>query len=159
MKLYKLILALGAALMCLAACTKDGVSGNKVTVNGASYTNVKATYFIENEHFFWLNLVLTEDGKTTARGMLDTPRMEQDLGRTVKINDNLGYGDRLFLEVVYPGGKYYTATPESGTQTFKKKDNKHYEINLDAKDQEGKDLKVKVVAEFKDFNELANANL
>ena len=119
MKHLKLFLALAIATLFLAACTKDGVSGNKVTVNGASYTNVKATYFIENEHFFWLNLVLTEDGKTTARGMLDTPRMEQDLGRTVKINDNLGYGDRLFLEVVYPGDKYYNAVPASGTQTFK----------------------------------------
>lgn len=151
MKLFKLILALGAAMMLFAACTKDG-SSNSVTIDGKTYTNVKATYFIENEHFFWLNLVLTEDGKTTARGMLDTPRMEQDLGRTVKINDNLGYGDRLFLDVEYPGGKYYNATPESGTQTFKKKDNKHYEIILDAKDDNGKDFKVNVVAEYKQPN-------
>lgn len=150
MKIFKLILALGAAMMLFAACTKEG-SSNTVTIDGKTYTNVKATYFIENEHFFWLNLVLTEDGKTTARGMLDTPRMEEDLGRTVKIDEHLGYGDRLILDVEYPGENYYNATPESGTQTFKKKDNKHYEIILDAKDDQGKDFKVNVVAEYKDM--------
>lgn len=150
MKLFKLILALGAAMMLFAACTKDG-SSNSVTIDGKTYTNVKATYFIENEHFFWLNLVLTEDGKTTAKGMLDTPAMESNLGKTVNIND-LGYGDRLILDVEYPGDKWYNATPESGKQTFRKKDNKHYEIILDAKDDNGKEVKVNVVAEYKQLN-------
>ena len=151
MKLYKLILALGAAVMCLAACTKDGVSGNKVTVNGASYTNVKATYDIQGRQFF-LQLALTEDGKTSAFGMLDTNAAlgEDQKGRTITIPKDGGTGDWLFLQVTSSGG-VYTAVPASGKQTFKQKDSKHYEINLDAKDEKGKDLKVKVVAEFKEF--------
>lgn len=149
MKIFKIILALGAAIMLFAACTKDG-SSNSVTIDGKTYTNVKATYFIENEHFFWLSLTLTEDGKTTAKGLLDTPAMEQNLGRAVKIAD-LGYGDRLILDVEYPGENYYNATPESGTQTFKKKDSKHYEIILDAKDDNGKVFKMNVVAEYKEM--------
>lgn len=146
MKLFKTLLALGAAIMLFASCSKEG-SSNTVTIDGKTYTNVKATYFIQNEHFFLLNLVLTEDGKTTAKGMLDTPAMERNLGKTVNIND-LGYGDRLILDVEYPGDNWYNATPESGTQTFKKKDNTHYEIILDAKDDSGKDVKVNVVAEY-----------
>ncbi|MCR5018049.1 MAG: hypothetical protein K6A64_04570 [Bacteroidales bacterium] len=155
MKLYKLILALGAAMMCLAACNKDNASNNKVTVNGQTYTNVKAKYDIKGNHFFWLQLVLTEDGKTIASGMLDTPiSLGEDLkGRTVTINDDFGYGDRLCLDVMYPGDRVYSAVPANGKQTFKKKDNTHYEIILDAKDENGKDLKVNLVAEYENMQD------
>lgn len=149
MKHLKLFLILAAAVLCFAACDKEGANKNSVTINDQTYTEVDAYYFIENEHFFNLRLVLGADRKTTAFGMTDTPfALGEDFkGRSVTINDEVGGGDKLILFVSYPDGRTtYEAEQASGKQTFKQVDNSHYQIIIDGKDTNGKVFKMNVTA-------------
>lgn len=147
MKHFKLILAIGLAALCLASCQKDGAK-NSITIDGKTYKGVTAEYAIEGNHFFHLRVELTSDGKTVATGMTDTPMAlgENLKGRTVTIDEDFGYGDRLIMSVIYPNGDSYSATPAFGKQTFKQTDNSHYQIIMDTTDEEGKAFKMNVVA-------------
>ncbi len=146
----KRILLLAALLLpfFFVSCDPDDSAKNSVTVNGQTYNDVDAYYFQEG-HFFDLRLVLGADRKTTAYGVVDTPiALGEDLkGRTVTIDKDFGYGDRMSLQVSYSGGDFYDATPASGKQTFKKVDGTHYRIILDTKDENGKPYKMNVIAE------------
>ena len=148
MKAITRILALAmASCLMLAACEKeDGASKNTVTVNGVTYENVVAS--VDDSHNgLWFNFVLTEDGKTTASALIDA---RLALEKTLKYGfdeGNGGYGDWMCLYVEYPDGKGYSVEPASGTQTIKKQDG-GYSVVIDGKDQNGKDLKMNLVAKL-----------
>ena len=146
----KRILLLAALLLpfIFVSCDPDDSAKNSVTVNGQTYNDVDAYYWIQG-HGLQLRLVLGADRKTTAVGVVDTPAaLGEDLkGRTVTIDKDFGYGDRMILQVSYPGGDFYDATHASGKQTFKKVDGSHYRIILDTKDENGKPYKMNVIAQ------------
>ena len=139
MKLIRIFVAAIMALALFSSCTKDDAVGT-LTINGKTYNDITATYFIENDHFF--NLFVT-GAEIEGFGMCDTPAA---FGKTVTIDEEFGYGDRLFMDVNYKDGKSYSAMPAKGKQTIKKKDSTHVLVEIDTVDEEGKAYKLSVVA-------------
>ena len=139
MKLIRFFMAAVVALTMFSSCTKDGAKGT-LTINGKTYNDITATYLIERDHFFNLFLVSPD---LSGYGMCDTPKA---LDNTVTINDDFGYGDRLFMGVTLSNGSYYEAMPAKGKQTIKKKDATHYKIDIDTTDEKGNAYKLSVLA-------------
>ncbi|MBO4340469.1 MAG: hypothetical protein J5835_03440 [Bacteroidales bacterium] len=140
----KILFALFAAsAMLLSSCEKDETESILI-LNDKTYTDISAKCIIESNHFFHLQVTA---GEYQAYGMCDTPAT---LDKTVTINEDFGYGDRLFMSIDYHNGDSYEAMPASGTQTIKKKDKNHYHIDIDTKDENGKVYKLIVDAQLVD---------
>ena len=136
-------LAFIAIASCLAfvSCSKNNDDGGTITVNGVTYTNVKATCEVRGGVFFNFDL---GDG-ITATGLVDYGLAFDKTLHFGYDEDNGGYGDWLPLEVDYPNGTHYTAMPKSGTQTMKENGGT-ISVVIDGKDENNKDYKVNVVA-------------
>jgi hypothetical protein len=143
MKSFKSLLAasLMLAALALTGCDLETTSKNSVTVNGLTYENVDAYYWLDGG--FNVRIVLSGDRLTTGFGMVDARKA---MDHTWTIDEEFGWGDRLFLQVTYPDGTFYTATPVSGTQTIMKAGEGLYNIQMDTVDEEGKPFKMNVTA-------------
>ena len=140
MKGLRFLAAIALAL-CLSACNKNDGEGT-VTVNDATYTNVKVT--CDSSHGgLWLIFDLGEG--ITGTGLVDARLAVNNTLKFGEEEGNGGYGDWIALSVEYPNGKSYTAEPKSGTQTIKKKGSS-YSIVIDGKDTNGKAYKMNVTA-------------
>ena len=137
MKTSRIFAALAACCIAIVSCTKTDPDANTVTINGATYENVKASCMEGHGLYFKFDF----GGGITGTGLVDNR-----IGiETLTFGKDGGYGDWLAIDVSYPGDKYYSAVPETGTQTIKKKGNA-YSVVIDGKDENGKDYKVNILA-------------
>ncbi len=139
MKTSRIFAALAACCIAIVSCTKTDPDANTVTINGATYENVKASCMEEHGLYFHFDF---GDG-ITGNGLVDNR-----IGiETVTFGKDGGYGDWLAIQILEPGDKMYTAVPKTGTQTIKKKGDS-YSVVIDGKDENGKVYKVNVLAKI-----------
>ena len=139
MKTSRIFAALAACCIAIVSCTKTDPDSNTVTINGATYENVKASCMEEHGLYFHFDF---GDG-ITGNGLVDNR-----IGiETVTFGKDGGYGDWLAIQILEPGDKMYTAVPKTGTQTIKKKGDS-YSVVIDGKDENGKVYKVNVLAKI-----------
>ena len=137
MKTSRIFAALAACCIAIVSCTKTDPDANTVTINGATYENVKASCMEEHGLYFHFDFGITGTGLVDNRIGIET----------VTFGKDGGYGDWLAIQILEPGDKMYTAVPKTGTQTIKKKGDS-YSVVIDGKDENGKVYKVNVLAKI-----------